>query len=63
MSLRLERAGFYVLCGVIDCGERLGFILPGVVDPSVDRLLLLAPGYRRDPDDVFRLTPHALSRA
>lgn len=52
MNLRLAKDGVYVLCGVIDCGARVGHLDHG-------RRLELMPGYRRDPDNVFRLTPRA----
>lgn len=54
MSLRVDRRGEYIVCGMTDCGERVGLV--------GSLMVLLWPGYRRDDDDVFRLTAHAQDR-
>ena len=59
MSLRLHVDGGHILCGVTDCGARLGRVDTHQGGPG---LLVLMPGYRRDRDGVFRLTKHAAKR-
>ena len=56
MNLRLHKDRVTVLCGMVDCGEQLGRVHGAV------RHLVLMPGYRRDGDGTFRLTPHAEKR-
>jgi hypothetical protein len=56
MSLRLDKAGEYVVCGVISCGARLG------ARGDEGQRFVLLPGYRRDPDDVLRMPRRAVKR-
>lgn len=54
MSLRIHRDGVRVLCGVQTCGADIGRM-------DGERLVL-RPGYRRDTDGIYRMTPHAARR-
>ena len=54
MSLRLDKRGQFVVCGMTDCGARVGHRGTGA------HRLVLVPGYRRDPDDIVRMPPKAI---
>lgn len=55
MSLRLDKAGQIVRCGVIDCGAAVG-------ERAHGRVLALLPGYARDRNGTLRMTPRSVLR-